>query len=587
MRFGAALLLLLTAGMSAGCARNVQISARPLPHGLAEDSPFYLPGLSNGDAWLRYHLIRGDPAGALEIFESPADRPTSDALLLALHEAVVRRQAGEFDKSNELLEWADQEAERRYVRSLSRTAASFLVSDRALSYTPTATERSMVPYYRMMNYLDLGDADGAAVEARRMSALLSESRGSDLRRCRGDAMLNQLAGLVFEKAGEWNDAIVSLRRASDDYAACASDGLIAPDAGLPSDLIRVASTAGLNELADSLRQLHPEAGRALSADSAEVILFVERGFIAHRAEEALHVPIFPDELDGVESDDDDRIGEIAANAIARLANNAGERARWGRSWDDDPGVQVAQAMDGAHILRLAWPTIRAAEIPASSSGARLLVGGLASELTGVGDLSALALAELEAERPAMLARLVTRSLAKYLLSREVEKKAEKQGGELMGFLAGRLMNFAANETERADTRSWTLLPAEIQIVRRRVGMGEVVVNMEVGESTASDAASRAITMTGLADGVQDVPEASFGVIQSPAVVPAPAAIGHAESEASQERLQESAESGSRQLRYLVLRAGPSERKIAAMTVPESVRLLPAPAADGGESVASQ
>ena len=475
MRFGAALFLVLAAGTTAGCARSVHVPSRPIPNNLAADSPFLLPGLSTGDAWLRYHLIHGDPAAALEVFQSPADRPTSDPLLLSLDQAVIQRQAGEFEKSNVLLEWAAQEAERRRVRSVSRTAASFLVSDRALAYTPTATERSMVPYYRMMNYLDLGDVEGAAVEARRMSALLSETRGSDLRRCRGDAMLNQLAGLVFEKAGEWNDAVVSLRRAEDDYAACAAAGLIAPDAGLMTDLIRVASAAGLNTLVDSLRVVHPDAARRLGADSAEVVVVVERGFIAHRSEEALHVPIFDDEIEGLESDDDDRIGEIVSNAIARLAYNAGERGRWGRSWDDDPGVQVGQALEGAHILRLAWPAIHLPDVPFGLPTAHLTVGGSEASAVAIGNLSALVVAELEAERPAMLARLVTRSLTKYLLSREVEKKAEKQGGELLGFIAGRLMNFAANEIERADTRSWTLLPAEIQIVRRRVAAGEVAV----------------------------------------------------------------------------------------------------------------
>ncbi len=492
IRFGAALLLVLTAGSTAGCARTVQFPTRPLPTILSDDSPFRLAGLSTGDAWLRYHLIEGDPAGALEIFRSPADRPTSDTLLLSLQEAVVRRQAGEYAKSNELLEWADQEAERRYVRSVSRTAASFLVSERALSYTPTVTERSMVPYYRMMNYLDLGDVDGAAVEARRISAILSGTRGSDFRRCRGDAMLNQLAGLVFEQAGEWNDAVVSLRRAEDDYASCAAASLVAPDAGLPSDLIRVAAAAGLHELADSLRIVHPHAAEVLASDSGEVIVIVERGFVAHRAEETLHVPIFGDDLDGLESDDNARISEVAANAIARLAYNAGERARWGRSWDDDPGVQISQAFAGAHILRLAWPSIHLSEGNSSLPAARLVIGGLEASGASVGNLSALAVAELEAERPAMLARLVTRSLTKFLVSREVEKKAEKQGGELMGFLAGRLMNFAANETERADTRSWTLLPAEIQIVRRRVTAGEVAVGwgavdvVEAGDATNSE-----------------------------------------------------------------------------------------------------
>lgn len=471
-------LLLLIPVFAAGCAPSMHASSgRPIPRVLSENSPFLLRGLSAGDAWLRHYLMQNDPASALEILESPADRPTSDQLLLALNQAIIHRQAGEFAESNALLEWADQEAERRHVRSASQTAASFLINDRVLSYTPTATERAMIPYYRTMNYLELGDVDAAAVEARRISALLSTSNGDALRRCRGDAMFNHLAGLVFERAGEWNDAVVSLRRAEADYGMCASAGLIAPDVELPVDLIRVASAAGLYELADSLAAVHPEAVRPLAADSAEVILFVERGFIAHRAEESLSIPLYADDIAGLDSDDEIGIAEVAANVVARLAYGAGDPRREGRSWDDGyrRSGQVGRALEVAHVLRLAWPTLYSPEVDRALSGPRLVIGGVDAALNPVGNLSTLAMADLEAERPAMLARLVTRSLAKYLISREVESRAERKGGEVLGFVAGRLMNIAANETERADTRSWTLLPAEIQMVRQRVPAGAVAV----------------------------------------------------------------------------------------------------------------
>src|SRR5690606_30301973 len=86
----------------------------------------------------------------------------------------------------------------------------------------------------------------------------------------------------------------------------------------------------------------------------------------------------------------------------------------------------------------------------------------------VADLSSAAAIQLESERKAMLVRLVTRGIFKYLVSREMEKKAEEKGGEVFGFLAGRLANLAANESERADTRSWTRLPDDVAVVRLSV-----------------------------------------------------------------------------------------------------------------------
>ena len=94
------------------------------------------------------------------------------------------------------------------------------------------------------------------------------------------------------------------------------------------------------------------------------------------------------------------------------------------------------------------------------------------------------------ERPAMLARLVLRGLTKYLVSREVEEKTEKKHGDTAGFLLGRLTNLAANQLEQADTRSWSLLPDRISILRLRLAPGSYPVTLEVfgehGESSVRE-----------------------------------------------------------------------------------------------------
>jgi hypothetical protein len=304
------------------------------------------------------------------------------------------------------------------------------------------------------------------VEARRIGAML-EDRGPAEFRCRQDGMLRHLAGLAFETAGELNDALVSMRQAEGRFDTCA-EGAATPPNGFGRDLMRVAGQLGFNEIVDSAGARYPDDVLPLPPGSGEVVVILERGFVAHLSEDAIHVPIFEREIEELESDIDG-IARAATAITARLAANFADRGYWGRSRDDHPAIQVGQALSGAHILRLAWATSQAPErlVPPM----RILAGDQVALLAQWGDLSALVPHELDEKRAAALARIVTRGLAKFLVARELQTKAEKQGGEVLGFVTGRLANLAGNELERADTRSWTLLPDEIQIGRLTLPAG--------------------------------------------------------------------------------------------------------------------
>src|SRR5690606_25018585 len=152
------------------------------------------------------------------------------------------------------------------------------------------------------------------------------------------------------------------------------------------------------------------------------------GFVVHLAERALHVPVLPEEIEGLEGGEGEAIAAAAARISERTLHGLWERSAWGRSWDDEPSVRWANTLAGAYVLRLAWPVARHdASRPAA---VRVWVGDSIATLLPVGDLSTVVRREMEAERPAALARLVARGLAKYLVTREVEEEAEDRGGEL-------------------------------------------------------------------------------------------------------------------------------------------------------------
>lgn len=467
----------------AGCAPSIHYPARPGPGTLAPESPLRSGTLAESDAWLRHWLMEGREDSAAHMLARPRRGGPRDALLRDLQLAIVHHQAGRWRESDAALDAAEREAENRFTRSVSRAAASLVANDATIEYVPPPAEMAMVPYYRMLNRLAVGDGSGARVEARKATGYLERIRdavGSG-EPCIGEGVVQYVAGLVFAAGGEHNDALVAFRQAERAYDACGVDAAAAPpELGL--HLHRAALRTGARDLADEAAERYGLAPEAGADDEGQVLVLVEHGWVAHRAHRDIHVPILADELRALREDDGSAV-ELAARVTARLFGNLAEQAYWGDTWDAQPINQLAVALDGGYVLKMAWPVYRleACAAPAVRVGA----GGDAwVEAPVAGDLSAAVVRRWEAQRNAAFARMVARSLGRFVLTDQAERAAEKEN-EVLGYLVGRLANAAGNALERADTRSWSLLPDRISVARLALPPGEHRVSVQVlGEGGA-------------------------------------------------------------------------------------------------------
>ena len=86
------------------------------------------------------------------------------------------------------------------------------------------------------------------------------------------------------------------------------------------------------------------------------------------------------------------------------------------------------------------------------------------------DLSSAAMSELDARIGGIVAKSVARATAKYLVVQAVKKEV-KEEDETAGFLVGLFGNAAAVASERADIRTWHLLPGTIRIARMSLPVG--------------------------------------------------------------------------------------------------------------------
>ena len=390
-------------------------------------------GITRPQLRLREALAREDYPAALGWRED-------DALLRALNVGVSSYYALQFARSAAVLDSAALLADDRITASLSKGALALITSDLARPYQPRRTERLFIPYYGMLAYARLEQWEDAAVEARRLSALLTQyaqDRTDDERATH--ATLHYLAGAVFERAGERNEAQVAYRNTRA--------------------LLPAPSDSGVNHV----------------KGDGEVLVVVERGFVAHRATEAVNVFLGEYERDSLRGGDDDarsRTTSSLADRLARIVSGNGPsavmsegkppRRNRGHGHDDD---------DDGYWLSVAFSSVRRSH--RMTGDATLFVDGArASSSRVVSLLDDAAVADEHRERGAMLARAVARAAAKHALTKVVKDKK--------GEVAGTIANIGASLLERADVRSWHLLPQEITLVRVHVPPGQHQLQVAIG-----------------------------------------------------------------------------------------------------------
>lgn len=353
-------------------------------------------GLSRPQRTVRAALAAGDVPALLAEHDD-------DELLQVLQAATGRYYAAQYAQSAALLDTAALLVDARLTTSLSRNGLALVTNDMARPYQPGRTERLFVAYYGMLAYVQLARWEDAAVEARRLVTLLHRFAPDAAPGERPlHAALYALAGAVFERAGEPDDAAVAWRNAH---------------ARVPA---------------------YPPAPPSPRGDSGDVLLVVERGFVAHRATESFRVPVgdpHHDRRRAQEHETDDDDDELAADA-----------ERW---------------------VRIAVPTLRRApSIPERPP--ELLVDGraanrLAQPLAAGASVDDGSAADEARDRVGTIAREVARATTRFALARAVRGRA--------GETSGRVVAIAAALTARADVRSWHLLPQRVNLVRVRLPVG--------------------------------------------------------------------------------------------------------------------
>lgn len=428
-------------------------------------------GLPRDEEALRHSLaVQADELYG-EIIGGERALPDDDLLRL-LYAGTAGYYGGNLRESSRLLDLASYVAEDRVTFHVSRQMLSMITSDRTLAYTPGRTERLMIPYMAALTYLEAGDFDGAAVEARRIEALLDRMDDGvpPAEILPESRFLHYFAGTVFVAARDWNAADVAYRRS----------GPVVESLGHGLD-----------------RDPDPD-GEPLG----DVVVLVEHGFVPHPVEQSVVVVLPPSQVarltDGSAGDRAAAAAEAAARILLAASATYGERSghyrdRGYRSgvrlepWRDDAcdsgrGKSCSDEEGTPYLLRMSWPVLY--QEPSSPAPVRVRAGDLGVDAATRLDLAASTRRDFDAARPAVLARTVLRAAAKLGLSTSLEAAVEEKdqgAGQLLGVLS----NLGTLLMERADTRAWHLLPGSVSLVRLRLPAGSHELTLEADAARGS------------------------------------------------------------------------------------------------------
>jgi tetratricopeptide (TPR) repeat protein len=343
-----------------------------------------------------------------------------NAVLYWLDLAMVLHHAGQYQESDRYLDLAEQRLDELYTVSISKSAATFLVNDATTDYAGQVHERTLLHVLRALNFAYLGKLDDAVVEARKVTAFLTELNvklGDKPLAYRDDAFAQYLSSLLFEEQGRADDARICRE------AALLAYGWYGRELGTPPPSFDPVGDA---------------------TEAAGELVFLHYVGVAPRKETATLQVAWGQALVFAQAGDEAREDPRVKNAlVAGLAGNA---------------------------ITVAIPKM--VQDPFSVTGSEIEVGAVRAGTVVVEDVGAIARSAFQAVLPLITAKAIGRAAIKFALAKVAEEETKKQFGKGWGALAGIAARATAAATESADTRSWNVLPAYFRMARVRLPAGQ-------------------------------------------------------------------------------------------------------------------
>ncbi len=331
-----------------------------------------------------------------------------DAVLFYLDRAALLHDAQDPAASDEMLASAQAYIDELYAKSVSASAGRLLINDLTTPYYAANYERALTYYYRAQNFLQRGDVSSAAVEARRAVFFLDHLRADKRKGYNDDPFVQYFASLVFESVGQLPDARIARQNAFNAYRRL---GVSAPEFSVPKN----------------------------AGELGEVIIFHYNGLLPLKKTQTV---------------------QVAWSEAAAMASSPQETTD-----SVSPEVQnaLAAGLFGSAVT-LSYPVLVPQPFRVASSFVE--AGGQRYVTQKVADFAGAAKMDLDEKLPGIWFRTATRAVAKQVAAAQARQAARSAANDdTVGDLAGMFVSALGAALEKADTRQWFTLPAEVRMTR--------------------------------------------------------------------------------------------------------------------------
>lgn len=366
----------------------------------------------------------------------------NNAVLFYMDKMMALHLAQQYQASNELVQKADDKIEELYTESVSKNVGAFLTNDNVLPYEGEMFEKVLIHLVGALNFTGLGDKQGALVEARRVEEKLQVLNDRILKGAKDekdeaakqaaqyseDAFIRWFAGCMYEMEADTqslNDALISYKKALDAYEKSYTPKYkTTTPTLLVQDYYRAAEALHFQEDLDMLKKKFPNVSYAKPADTkdkGEIVLVHMNGEAPYKIEKTWE-------------------------AIA-----------------DGKAIKVAYPEYAMKNKSIAYATIS--------------VAGTEAKTEMFEDVASIAVQSLKDRMGRIKGKMIARAITKFIAAKAAEKATEAAGGGGLGRLVGAAVSVAGAATEKADIRSWLLLPASIDVAKAYVPAGKQTVTV--------------------------------------------------------------------------------------------------------------
>jgi hypothetical protein len=394
-------------------------------------------------AMMKQDFVLGNYEEALSEIDDDDCDSGGDQLLYLLERATIKQNMGDFEGSNRDFETA-YDVIRDYenrptvsIRDMSAEVGAAVYNETTLSYKGYGFEKFLIHIYKALNYLMLGDLEGAGVEIRR----LDERRKIEI------AEHERVLDDATEAAHE--------RDLQEDQLSDVSSQLIKAY-GPAYDLAESVTNLYLSAFGSYLSSLHYDLGGNYSEALIDCRRVISQApnFESARIDAAsygaddIHLPAV--ELD------------LSQNGDLLLFFQCGLSPVKKEIFIPIP--------TGDGWLAVAFPIYQT--VPTELKQAIVYLDGGEAGTTGMlSNIEAKQIRNLVDQIPVMIVRQAVRVIIKGVVLHQVSKEAG-----VWGELAMSLYNTIS---EQADLRSWLLLPQNIQALRLYPPSGKHTVRIDI------------------------------------------------------------------------------------------------------------